>query len=320
MRKRSTFILPVLAYLISAPVFANWQYSNTYDGGGVYEDDGSRFVLSARGGASFGMGNIKNEIGAVFIEYYVVPGTGQVVPWGQCFVNGGCDGLDLAGYGNLSQLPATKDFETFSFAAGASLGWTLPNRPQWRIEAGWDHVEETDYNSSPMFSGDLELVDGLWPAAYIESGSVNSKVETDIISLMFFYDFFDGIEKPLGQFIPYVGFGIGYGDTKTVMNFYDPYGDISAQQEFAQYGEPDGYNLTQFYVSEYNTSNVVGMLSAGFSYGIADNAFLDIGGRAMLLPNIKWTLSNEDGSKHRDLFNATNVVYLNFTLGIRFEF
>lgn len=320
MRKRNTFILSLLATLFTAPTFANWEYAGYYSGNAWYADDGSRFVFSARGGASFGMGKIENNIGAVFIDYYIVPDTAQVVPWGQCFVNGGCDGLEMAGYGNLSQLPATDDFRTFSFAGGASIGLTLPNRPQWRVEAGWDHIDETEYNSSPMFSGDLHLTDGAWSSAYIESGSVNSRVTTDVISLMFFHDFFDGMEKPMNQFIPYIGFGAGYGDTKTVLNFFDPYGDISAQQEFSQYGEPDSYNLTQFYLSEYNTSNFVGLLAGGFSYGIAQNAFLDIGARAMYLPSIKWKLSNEDGSKHRDLFESKNVIYLNLMLGIRFEF
>lgn len=320
MRKGNIFILSMLSVLMTVPAFANWQYAGQYIGDGWYEDDGAKFVISARGGAALGSGKIENNIGAVFIDYYVVPDTEQVVPWGQCFVSGGCEDLELAGYGNLSQLPATKNFDSFSFAAGASIGWTVPYRPQWRMEIGWDHIDETEYNSSPMFAGNLSLVDGAWSSAFIESGSVNSKVTTDIISLMFFYDFFDGLEKPMGQFIPYVGFGAGYGDTKTVLNFFDPYGDLSAQQEFSQYGEPDNYNLTQFYLSEYNTSNVVGMLAGGFSYGIAENIFLDLGARAMLLPNVKWKLSNEDGTKHRDLFEAKNLFYFNLMLGVRFEF
>lgn len=320
MRKRNLLFLQALAISLTTTAYANWQYAGQYVRDGWYEDDGARFVISARGGAALGTGKIENNIGAVFIDYYVVPDTEQVVPWGQCFVNGGCDGLELAGYGNLSQLPPTKNFESFSFAAGASIGWTVPYRPQWRMEIGWDHIDETEYNSSPMFSGELTLTDGSWPSAYIESGSVNSKVTTDIISFMFYYDFFDGIEKPLGQFIPYLGLGAGYGDTKTVLNFFDPYGDISAQQEFSQYGEPDSYNLTQFYLSEYNTSNVVGMLAGGFSYGIADNIYLDMGARAMLLPSVKWKLSNQDGSKHRDLFESKNMVYFNLMLGVRFEF
>lgn len=320
MRKRNLLFLQALAISLTTTAYANWQYAGQYVRDGWYEDDGARFVISARGGAALGTGKIENNIGAVFIDYYVVPDTEQVVPWGQCFVNGGCDGLELAGYGNLSQLPPTKNFESFSFAAGASIGWTVPYRPQWRMEIGWDHIDETEYNSSPMFSGELTLTDGSWSSAYIESGSVNSKVTTDIISFMFYYDFFDGIEKPLGQFIPYLGLGAGYGDTKTVLNFFDPYADISAQQEFSQYGEPDSYNLTQFYLSEYNTSNVVGMLAGGFSYGIADNIYLDMGARAMLLPSVKWKLSNQDGSKHRDLFESKNLVYFNLMLGVRFEF
>lgn len=322
MRNRNFLFTSLLSFLIATPAFANWEYSGYYVGDGLYTDDGTRFIMSARGGAALGTGKIKNNIGAVVMEYYYIPGSNQVIPSGQCEVTGGCDGLDVAGFGNLSQLPATKNFESFSFAAGASIGWTMPNQPQWRMEFGWDHIDETEYNSSPMFSGNLTLDNqGTLSDAFVESGSVNSKVTTDVVSLMFFHDFFDGIEKPIGQFIPYLGFGAGYGDTKTILNFFDPYGDISTQLEFSQYGEADdSYGLTQFYLSEYNTTNVVGILAGGVSYGITRGIFLDLGARLMLLPNIKWKLSNEDGTKHRNLFESKNNVYMNFSVGVRFEF
>ncbi len=313
--------MPILSCLMAVPAVAGWQYPGEYLGDGWYADDGARFVISARGGAAFGMGAIKNEIGAVSIDYYILPDSEQIIPWGQCNALGLCDDLEMAGYANLSDLSATKDFESFSFATGASIGWTIPNKPQWRLEAGWDHISETEYNSSPMFAGDIPLVDGAWSSAYIESSSVNSKISTDIISVMAFYDFFDGLYKPTRQMIPYVGFGIGYGDTKTVLNLFDPYGDVSAQNEFSQYGEPDeDYGLTQFYKSEYNTSNVVGLAALGFSYGISESTFMDFGVRAIYLPRVKWELSNEDGSKHREFFSAENLFYVNAMLGLRFEF
>lgn len=71
MRKNIFCILSVLSCFAAAPAFANWEYSGTYLGDGWYTDDGSRFVMSVRGGAALGFGSIKNEVGALTTEYYV---------------------------------------------------------------------------------------------------------------------------------------------------------------------------------------------------------------------------------------------------------
>ena len=132
MRKRSFYVLSILSCLATAPAMANWQYPGTYVGDGWYEDDGSRFVLSLRGGASMGFAGIKNDVGALS-AYYYIDSAGSIVPETVCRANGGdCSGYELAGYGDISTLPPTKDFEAFAFAAGASVGWTLPGAPQWR--------------------------------------------------------------------------------------------------------------------------------------------------------------------------------------------
>ena len=157
-------------------------------------------------------------------------------------------------------------------------------------------------------------------SAPIESASVNSEISTDVISVMAFYDFFTGIQKPSRSVIPYIGIGVGYADTTAILNLYDPYGDISAQQEFSQYGEPDDYNLTQFYRSEYTTPNVAGLLSLGLSYGITETLFLDFGVRGIYLPRVKWELVNTEQGRHREVFSAENMIYINAMLGIRFEF
>ena len=47
-----------------------------------------------------------------------------------------------------------------------------------------------------------------------------------------------------------IGFGIGYADTKTVLNLSDPYGDIAYQLDLAQYGEiidNNGIKSIEFY-------------------------------------------------------------------------
>lgn len=324
MRKRNLYILSVLASIVAAPAMADWQYPGTYVGDGWYEDDGSRFVISARGGASIGMGKIKNDTGAITNEYFLSPDGTPVSAtyYYSCVDQGGCEDYVFAGYGNLSELSATKNLETFSFASGVSLGWTIPYRPQWRIEAGYDHITRSEYNSSPMFKGDLTLQDGAIPniAISVESSTVNSKISSDIYSIMAFYDFFDGLRKPSRIFIPYVGFGAGYANTKTILNLSDPYGDLSAQVELQQYGEADDYGVVQFFKSETNTANVAGLLSVGASYGISENMFFDFGARFMYIPRVKWELTNDTGTHHREWFSAKNLIYTNLMLGIRFEF
>ncbi len=324
MRKRILFALPILSSIVIAPAMADWQYPGTYIGDGWYSDDGMRFVISGRGGAAFGMGKIKNEVGAIANEYYMSPDGNTIVTAGYydyCKDHGDCADYIYVGYGDLNTLKPTKDFDGFSFAAGASIGWTIPNRPQWRIEAGWDHISESEYNASPMFDGEMELMGGAENIVIsAQSATVNSKISTDVFSAMAFYDFFDGIQKPIRQFIPYIGFGVGYADTKTVLNLADTYGDLTGQSELRQYGELDDYNIIQFYKSEKNTSNVAGLLAIGASYGLSDTMFIDMGLRAMYLPRVKWELSNEDGTRHREWFNAENLFYVNAMVGLRFEF
>lgn len=325
MRKRNICILSLLSWALCMSAMANWQYPGTYVGDGWYEDDGSRFVISARGGASFGMGKIQNDTGAIANEYFMSPDGTTVVSatyYDSCVNQGKCEDYVYAGYGYLNKLPATKDLETFSFVAGASIGWTMPNRPQWRIEAGYDHITKSEYNSSPMFEGDLTLEGGDVSNITIQmqSSTVNSKISSDVYSVMAFYDFFDGLQKPTRTFIPYIGFGAGYADTKTVLNLSDPYGDLSDQAELQQYGEVDDFGVVQFYKSERNTANVAALLSAGVSYGISENMFMDFGARVMYIPKVKWELTNDSGSRHREWFSAENLIYANVMLGIRFEF
>lgn len=326
MRKRIFTILPVLLGLTTAPAMANWQYDGVYVGDGWYQDDGARFVLSFRGGGAAGFGNVKNDIGALS-AYYYVDDTGSIIPETVCRANGGdCSGYSLLGYGDISTLPPTKNYESFAFAGGVSVGWTLAGRPQWRFEGGWDHIMKSDYNASPLFEGELLLYGTDGAPSYVlntPSGSLHSTIQSDIISAMAFYDFFEGLQKPLRTTIPYVGFGIGYVDTTTVTNLSDPYGDLSADNDLRDFGtldEESVYEIVDFYQSKYNTSNVAGLLAAGFSYGLDENMYIDFGARLTYIPKVKWTLTNEDGTRHRDLISAEDLIYLNIMLGLRFEF
>lgn len=326
MKCRNLFLLPFLSCLFLGSASANWEYAGYYVGEGAYEDDGSRFIVSVRGGASFGFGTIKNEIGELTPLYYMSPDGSTIMSelgYYQCTDRGECGDYIPAGYVNLGSLPATKDFESFGFAAGASLGWTVPNTPQWRLELGWDHIAESEYNASPFVDGEGVLFGGEAEGAIarISSGAVQSKVETDIISVMAFYDFYDGLQKPLRQAIPYVGFGVGYADIKTTLQLSDPYGDLSSIFELWNYGKLiQDDSLIQFYRSELSSGNVAGLLAFGVSYGITENMFFDMGARLAYVPKIRWALSNEDGSQHRDWFSAENNIYANIMLSVRFEF
>ena len=322
MRKRNTYILSALMCVLSLPAFAGWQYDGVYVGDGWYTDDGSRFVISARGGASFGMAKIQNDAGAISSGFHYDENNNTLIPDD----DPSASAFPYAGRYELSDVPANKDMSNFAFAAGASIGWTVPNATQWRIEAGWDHIVKSEYNASPMFNGTVTLQDGeITPpiSLDIKSGSVNSEITTDIVSIMAFYDFYDGLYKPARTVIPYVGFGIGYADSKTVLNLSDPYGDIAYQQDLSQYGEIvdiNGVKMIEFYKSERHTSNFAGLLSAGISYGITEKMFLDFGARLMYIPRVKWGLTNADDTKHREFFSAENLFYANVMLGIRFEF
>lgn len=325
MRIRNYIFISMLSCFACGGAYANWQYPGTYVGDGWYQDDGSRFTMSFRGGASIANASIKNNIGSLTSEYYMDPASGIVVSaeyYNACADSGGCSGYQYIGIGELADLPASKDFSSFSFAAGASLGWVIPYYPQWRVELGWDHITENEYNASPLYEGDLPLNGGdiSGVVLHIQSGGVQSTVSTDIISVMGFYDFFEGFEKPLRKAVPYVGFGIGYADSKTVLNLSDLYGDLSTSVDLQNFGKLDNYGILQFYRSEISSANVAGIIAFGFSYGISDGLFLDMGARVAYIPKIKWALSNEDNTRQRDWFSAENMIYTNLMLGLRFEF
>ena len=325
MRSRNLLFIPFLSCLIFGAASANWQYSGSYVGDGWYQDDGSRFTIAFRGGASLANGGIKNDVGSLTTEYYIDPASGWVVSseyYLACKDGGGCDTFVYAGVGNIGDLPAGKDFSSLSFAAGASVGWTVPNRPQWRIELGWDHISENEYNVSPLFEGELELEGGdvTGVSVLVQSGGVQSSVSTDIISAMAFYDFYDGLQKPMRQAIPYIGFGLGYADSRTVLNLSDLYGDLSPSVDLQNFGKLDEYGILQFYRSEQTSANIAALVAVGVSYGISDGVFLDLGARVAYVPKIKWALTNEDDTRQRDWFSAQNVIYANVMLGLRFEF
>lgn len=327
MKYKIPFAVIIISALFAGNAHANWQYAGNYAKDGFYSDDGSRFVLSLRGGMAISSGSIKNEIGELSSDYYINSTSGVIISssaYASCAAAGGgtCTGYTPAGTGNVGDLAAKNDFSTTSVATGFSLGWTIPNDPQWRVELGWDHILETEYNESPLFNGDLMLVGGAVDgmASDISSGGSYASVTTDVISAMFFYDFFDGIQKQSKELIPYIGFGVGYADSKTKLILSDLYGDLSLALDLQSYGVADDYNILQFYKSEKDNANIAGLLALGVSYGISDRMFLDLGVRFMYIPKITWTLSDSTDERHRDWFSANDIIYSNVMLGVRFEF
>lgn len=294
---------------------ANWQYSGEYTYDKNYYDNGGRTIISLRAGASYALSKIRNDVGGVIYSYCINPTTGEVdVP----AADGSCaTGFYYAGTGNLGSV-AMADLGGLAFSTGASIGWAIPDHPSWRIELGWDHFSEVDYNKTPLFAGDMQLSGG--DIIHIESGGVQSTVATDMVSLMAFYDFFDGMQKPVHTMIPYLGVGAGYADTKTVMNLADPWGDLSQVEDLTNFGTPNDNGILQFYRSKTNTTNVTAIVALGFSYGLNEKLFLDFGARVTYLPRVKYQLVNADDSRRLDWFSAKNMMYMNLMLGVRFEF
>ncbi|MCL2331441.1 MAG: hypothetical protein FWC61_02745 [Proteobacteria bacterium] len=318
----------LLSAICAGAAHANWQYP-PYDPDAYYYDDGGRFTLAIRGGGAYGFGSMQNDLGALTPEpFWTSDGVTLV---GESYCGGSPSACLNAGFSpigqvNIANLPVKKSFSSVSWIGGVGIGWVLSNNPSWRIEANWDHIAEAEYNSLPLYEGTVAT--DLGQKLFIQSGGVSSTVSTEIFSAMFYYDFYNGCEGPKGQckMIPYVGVGLGYASSKTVMSLTDIYGDLSGDASMQFFGVPaSGSPTLDFYTSETRTGNIALSAAAGLSYGLSDNAFLDFGLRVNYLPRIKWELNNAaDASavSHRakDMFSAKNVVYGSLQLGVRFEF
>ena len=320
--KKSVFIFASLIACMGTAADANWQYPNNRRRDSWNGDDGMRFVMSVRGGAAYGRAKIKNDIGGITGNYmFDLDNGGEIVT--QAYANAvlqqdSTRQFAYAGYGRLGDLPASKNYSEVSFMAGFSAGLTMPNVPQWRVEFGFDHISEADYNPNPLFDGTLRLSSGYSVEA--QSGGVQSTLSSDVYGVMAFYDFFDGMKKPVRQMIPYVGIGAGYADTKTVLQLTDSYGDLSDVYELQNFGVVDSAGVVQFNKAETHSSNLVPMLAVGFSYGVNERLFLDAGVRGMFMRKVKWQLTDEADEKRRDWFSAENMMYLGATVGLRVEF
>ena len=317
----------ILLGTVGSPAFAGWQYDGYYINDGYYEDDGSRFTISLRGGLSLANAKMKNDVGTLDGYYYINPTTGNAVSLRYFATEADADaaGFTDIAVGNIGSLPVKENFSKTAFSAGGSIGFTVPNHPQWRLEAGYDYISETEYNQVPMFDGAMQVRGEFNGTIHVSSSGVASTISTDVISAMAYYDFFDGNKKQLNQLIPYVGMGVGYASSRTTLKLADIYGDLSTDSDMLNYGTLDSDGIIQFNppsdTAKYPTStNVAAIGAIGAAYGISEYTFLDFGVRVMYIPTIKWDLVSNDGTQHREWFSAKDMLYTNFMVGLRFEF
>jgi len=325
--KSRKFLFSLLSVLCVMPAFAGWEYNGYYINDGYYNDDGMRFVIGAHGGLSWANAKMKNDIGNLDGYYYINPSTGTAVSlsyFGDS-TDAANEGFTAIAVGNIGDLPIKEKFSKLAFTAGGSIGFTIPYYPQWRLEAGYDHIAETEYNHVPLLDGNLKVAGDFNGVVHLSSTGVASTISTDIISVVAYYDFFDGNQKPLNQIIPYIGLGLGYATSKTTLKLSDIYGDLSTSSDLTNYGTPDSNGIIRFEPptdkSKYPESeNIAAIGALGVSYGISKYTFFDFGARIMYVPKITWQFVNSDASQHRDWFSAEDMIYTDLVAGVRFEF
>ena len=300
MRRLLAVFFALVAVLGSAR--ANWEY------GDVYYDDGGRFIVGVRAGGAMPFGTMKNNLRA----------EAGICDDGTLFDGTPCD---IAKVVDLGAFPLTKEFKEFAFAGGASVGMAVEHNPNIRLELDWLHIAESRFDADPLFES-VENLSGLeWEPYPVLSAA--SSVQTDVVSAFVYYDFFNGQRKPPRTMIPYIGAGIGYATSATILTLADKYGDFGDDLDMHGFLE-DGSN-TNYYTSKTETNNIALSAAAGVAYGIGEGVYFDVGARASWIPRIRWALNNEAKEdkitfKERNIFSVENVVFVNIYAGLRFEF
>jgi len=282
---------------------ANWE------SGDVYYDDGARLVVGVRGGMALPFANMKNDL--TMSAYFCANGKPLGDP--------DCDTQTTEI--ELGALPVAKKYDDSSFAGGAAVGMVVPHNPNLRLELDWLHIAESRFDANPLFSGEVTL-----PAhgkVTYPVGAATSRVQTDVVSAFMYYDFFDGRQKPAGTVIPYVGVGIGYATSATILALADAYSDFGGDPMMDEFSESG--TLIDYYSSRTESNNFALSLAFGAAYGIGDGMYIDVGARGSLIPRIRWALNNEaDASagtpKEYGVFSAENIAFVNVYAGLRFEF
>jgi hypothetical protein len=320
---------------------ANWSYWEDYD-------DGARFYVRFAGGVAFGgaldmnndmVGITTPELAAGYAEDTANPGfadltkpTGEILTldeYKKCVDEKNCASEAYASIGKLEfgKSPIKDSFSVATWTTNLGAGFVLPNS-HFRTEVSWDHISETKYSSSKLISDTVETTGYIGNAMMVDVdlGSVTSKVSTDIVSLMFYYDMYDGLVKPAKTLIPYIGAGLGYANSTVNMSYIDS-GALRDTGLFCDFFSDGACGTTSLatYQSETNNGGLAFGLAGGFSYGLSNIAFLDIGAKLMYADKIIWTLSNEGNSAatstvQQDIFSTSGTFYIMGTVGFRFEF
>ncbi|MDR2685900.1 MAG: hypothetical protein LBB23_03975 [Rickettsiales bacterium] len=325
-------MLGALVALGATNANANWSYLQD-------KDDGARFYISVKGGLaqSFG-GKTQDAMGDMIYLFYppedLIPaGTYAAVlmtekecrEYGNSLVSNG--GLAASGCYPLGYVPLgdiTKQFEVRTLSTNLAAGFVLPNSPQVRMELSWDHLSESRYDTSPLFTGvegEFIIWDGtndpdIVPAVVPYSGSIASSVSSDIVMMMMYYDFFDGMSKPQKTIIPYIGAGFGLATSQVQMTLGDSNGVFYETGSFDPY-----FDSTNGFPPSSSSSQGLAVAGAlGFSYGLVEHAFMDVGVKAIYANKINWTLINTDNGMEKNIISAGPMIYGIFNIGFRFEF
>jgi len=222
---------------------------------------------------------------------------------------------------DLGAFPLTKEYKDFAFAGGASIGMAIEHSPNVRLELDWLHIAESRFDADPLFEGEENLPVLGWYVYPVLSAA--SSVQTDVVSAFVYYDFFNGQRKPPRTMIPYVGAGIGFATSATILTLADKYDDFANDPDMHGFLE-DGSSMN-YYTSKTETNNIALSAAIGAAYGIGEGIYFDVGARASWVPKIRWALNNEAKedkitSKERSIFSAENIVFVNIYAGLRFEF
>ncbi|MCL2629187.1 MAG: hypothetical protein FWD33_00605 [Alphaproteobacteria bacterium] len=315
----------MLAAIGLAPLGANANWTALTD-----RDDGGRFYIAARGGLAMNFGGrLNNSLGGMtsipfYAEFDPSTGlsTGYVVNeelWIQMGSPTPTEGWAPIGVINFGDLKPQKDLEIRTWTTNFAIGGVLPNANNIRIEASWDRISESSYNSTPLLGGDVVTVGA--PASMLlpdlDVISMSSKLSTDIYMAMIYFDFFEGARGP-GQLMPYIGLGIGYASTDAIVSAFDYSGVLDGTVLGLAFEDTA---TGAFFLSETQSNGFAAAAAAGFSYGLNRFAFLELGAKVTLAPKTQFKLSNPLGMEQALVeTRGAYSLYGSILAGLRFEF
>ncbi|MCL2339179.1 MAG: hypothetical protein FWC51_04485, partial [Proteobacteria bacterium] len=133
---------------------ANWEERP------VYIDDGMRMTITVRGGAAYGFGNAKNQLGTLMPTTQFYSDGTFLYPDDPTCGGAGTATCQPLGQIDIAKIPTAKNFSGFSWDSNVAIGFTVPHAPQIRLEANWEHIGRTHYNATPLFNGDVKTTGG----------------------------------------------------------------------------------------------------------------------------------------------------------------